>query len=190
MQRYISWYEKNILPSRTCSQQKYAELMQSAQSDKDRAHLLLVGNIGWPIGCHQWFLKMRITIYHQMIDEIIRRKLWTMPLQQYATFEELYKSLEEWMNRPYIRQLTIYDVATRIVIVNGEYRLMPRDYVYLHAKPRAAYAQLLKKGCVTFKPKGWNVVIPKYKMPEFGNMDSYSIEDLLCAIKKGALLFP
>ena len=50
MQRYIARYEKNILPSRTISQQKYAELMKSAQSDKDRAHLLLVGDIGWPTG--------------------------------------------------------------------------------------------------------------------------------------------
>ena len=185
MQRYIARYEKNILPSRTISQQKYAELMKSAQSDKDRAHLLLVGDIGWPIGCHQWFLKMRMTVYHQMIDEIISRKLWAMPLQQYATFEDLYKSLEEWMKRPYIQQLTIYDVTTRIVIASGEHRLMPKDYVYLHAKPRVAYAQLLKGGHVKFEPEGWNVVIPREKMPEFGDLDSYSIEDLLCLIKKG-----
>ncbi len=190
MKHFVTWYNKNILPNRACFQQKYAKLMQSAQSDKDRAHLLLVGDMGWPIGCHQWFLKMRMTVYHQMIAEIKSRKLWTMPLQQYATFEDLYKSLEEWMNRPYIRQLTIYDVAIRIVIANREYRLMPKDYVYLHAKPRAAYAQLLKNGCVAFKPKGWNVVIPREKMPEFGNLDSYSIEDLLCVIKKGAQLLP
>lgn len=34
-------------------------------------------------------------------------------------------------------------------------------------------------------PKGWNTVVPTSKLPEFGTMAPYYIEDLLCQIGKG-----
>ena len=75
-------------------------------------------------------------------------------------------------------------MATRIVIAQGEKRLMPKDYLYLHAKPREIYNELLKSGLVSYKPQEWNVIIPIGKVPEFGSMEPYYIEDMLCQIGK------
>lgn len=184
LKSYIDWYEEKFMPKRACSFENILNFFSEDISDKEKAHILLVGDKKWPRDTHQWYLKMKMDVYHKMVEEIAEKKLWELPLEPFSTFEDLYKSLEEWMNRPYIRQLTIYDVATRIVIAQGEKRLMPKDYLYLHAKPRGVYNELLKSGLVFYKPQKWNVIIPIGKVPEFGSMEPYYIEDMLCQIGK------
>ncbi len=182
----IDWYSNTILPNVSDSFIKLSSMLSNANiSEKEKAHILLVGAQGWPKDTHQWYLKIHLDIYNVLTSEFQSRNLWKMPLYSYSTFEQLYHSLKTWMERPYIQQLTIYDVATRIVIAQNRCDLLPKDFVYIHAKPRAVYGKLLAQRHVAFRPKGWNTVVPTSKLPEFGTMAPYYIEDLLCQIGKG-----
>ena len=163
-------------------------LLLSAKSDEVKAVLLLLGDNKWYVGCHQWYLRLHKDIYDGVIADIISHRLWEIPLDAFNSFEELYDNIAQWLRRPYINQLTIYDVALRLVIAREESRLMPLDYVYVHAKPRAVYRHLYQAKLVSYKPHGWNIRVPTEEFRKhFGalkSFDSYMIEILLCYIAK------
>ncbi len=95
-------------------------LLLSAKSDEVKAMLLLLGDNKWYVGCHQWYLRLHKDIYDGAIADIISHRLWEIPLDAFNSFEELYDNIAQWLRRPYINQLTIYDVALRLVIAREE----------------------------------------------------------------------
>jgi len=163
-------------------------LLLSAKSDEVKAMLLLLGDNKWYVGCHQWYLRLHKDIYDGAIADIISHRLWEMPLDDFNSFEDLYDNIAQWLRRPYINQLTIYDVALRLVIAREERRLMPRDYVYVHAKPREVYRYLYQAKLVSYKPNGWNIRVPTNEFRKhfsaLNPFESYLIEALLCYIAK------
>ena len=121
----------------------------------------------------------------ELLDDIVGKRLWVSSLHSYSSFEDLYRDIDSWMKRKYVGQTTIYDAAIRLVIARKETRLMPKDYVYVHAKPINGYIDLLSRGLISYKPSGWPSQIRISDLPEFGKMESRHIENLLCEIGKG-----
>ena len=184
----IGEYNTKIYPEVENHNKRLRELAASTLSDEEKAKKLLIDVNGWCKGGHQWYLKFHKDVYNETIADIISHHVWDMPLDEFASFEDLYYSFYQWLRRPYINQLTIYDVALRLVLAREEYRLMPRDFVYIHAKPRKVYDYLYKAKLVSQKPKGWIIKVPvkefRKHFSTLKHFESYLIEDLLCYIAK------
>lgn len=185
---FINVYDTSYKPNVISDNKAFPAKIAAAKNDDDKAHILLIGDIGWPIGCHLWYLKLHDAIYKDLINEIIARKLWATPLASYSSFEDLYYWLNSWMKRPYINQLAIYDVALHIINAQGATSLLPRDVVYVHAKPMLGLKDAYNKGYIAYKPKGNKMQIDRAKLPEFNPMDSYYIESFLCQVGKGKIV--
>ena len=180
------WYYKNIASTVKSGQKSFsAQFALPTLTDDEKAQLILINGLKWQRDCHQWYLKMHMNIYNAAIKIIKDNRLWAMPLNHCSSFEDVYATVYELLGMKYINQLTIYDVAVRIINAQSEMRLMPKDYVYVHAKPRAVYKDLQSKGYIKYKPKGWNVKISMNDLPEFAGMSPLDIEILLCEIGKG-----
>ena len=188
LKQRIKEYNEVIYPLVLDHNKQLRQLLASTLSDEEKAKVLLIDVNGFCKGCHQWYLRLHKDIYDGAIADIISHRLWDMPLEAFNSFEELYDNIAQWLRRPYINQLTIYDVALRLVIARGEPRLMPRDYVYVHAKPRVVYRDLYQAKLVSYKPYGWNTRIPTKEFRKHFSaltpFESYLIEDLLCYIAK------
>ena len=186
----IGEYNTKIYPEVEEHNKRLRKLAFLTLSDEERAKKLLIDVNGWCKGGHQWYLKFHKDIYNETIADIISHQVWDMPLDEFASFEALYDSFYQWLRRPYINQLTIYDVVLRLVIAREEKRLMPCEFVYIHAKPRKVYGYLYKTKQVLQKPQGWNIKVPVEEFRKnFGTLkhfDSYLIEDLLCYIAKNS----
>lgn len=184
----IKEFNADIYPKALNDQKKLRKLFVSTLTYDKKAKLLLIGDIDWYPGCHQWYLKINKEVYDGTIADIVSHRLWEIPLDGFCSFEELYNSIYQWLRRPYINQLTIYDVTLRLVLTRNELRLLPHDYVYLHAKPRVVYQYLYHTKLVSHKPNGWNIKVPIevfYKtFSDLTPFESYLIEDLLCYIAK------
>lgn len=180
------WYNKNIASGVKASDKLFRmQLASTSLTDEEKAKMILIGNLTWHRGCHQWYLRIHMNTYNTAIDIIKVNRLWDMPLKHCSSFEDVYVKVEKLLTMKFIGQLTIYDVAIRIIVAQSETRLMPKDYVYVHAKPRAVYKDLQSKGYIKYKPKGWNVKISMNDLPEFAGMSPLDIEILLCEIGKG-----
>lgn len=180
------WYDKNIAHTVKSGEIVFKKQMTSTLlADEEKAKMILIGNLTWYLGCHQWYLKLRMSIYDAAIKIIKDNRLWNMSLNHCNSFEDVYEKVKKLLKMKYIGQLTIYDVAIRIIIAQSKTRLMPKDYVYVHAKPRAVYKDLQSKGYIKYKPKGWDVKISMNDLPEFAGMSPFDIENLLCEIGKG-----
>lgn len=188
LKQRIKEYNEEIYPLVLDHNKKLSGQLTSALTDEEKAKMLLIDVNGWCKGCHQWYLRLHKDIYDGAIADIISHRLWEMPLDDFNSFEDLYDNIAQWLRRPYINQLTIYDVALRLVIAREESRLMPRDFVYVHAKPRLVYRRLYQAKLVSYKPHGWNIRVPTEEFRKhFGALnpfESYLIEALLCYIAK------
>lgn len=188
LKQRIKEYNADIYPQVIDSYKKLRQLYVATLADDKEAKLLLIGDINWYPGCHQWYLKLHQDVYDGTIADIISHRLWEIPLDTFSSFEELYDSIYKWLRRPYINQLTIYDVVLRLIIARKEERLMPCEYVYIHAKPRVVYRYLYHAKLVSHKPKGWNIKVPievfRKSFRDLTPFESYLIEDLLCHIAK------
>ena len=188
LRQRIKEYNEVVYPLVLEHNKKLSRLLTSALTDEEKAKVLLIDVNGWCNGCHQWYLRLHKDIYDGVIADIISHRLWEMPLDAFNSFEDLYNNIAQWLRRPYINQLTIYDVALRLVIAREESRLMPRDFVYVHAKPRLVYRRLYQAKLVSYKPHGWNIRVPTKEFHKhfsaLKRFESYLIEDLLCYIAK------
>lgn len=185
---YISRYNTTIKLVVIKSNAKLVSLISNPSlSDMDKAKVLLIGATVWYQGCHQWYLKMYPVLMADLLRDIVARRLWTISLHGYSSFEDVYKDIASWLKRKYVGQTTIYDVALRLIIARKEARLMPKDYVYVHAKPIKAYRDLVNRGLVKHKQTKWPAHISVTSLPEFGTMEPYHIENMLCEMGKGHL---
>lgn len=188
LKQRIKEYNEDVYPLVLDHNKKLRQLLVSNLTDEEKAKVLLIGVNGWCKGGHQWYLRLHKDIYDGAIADIISHRLWEMPLEAFSSFEELYDNIAQWLRRPYINQLTIYDVTLRLVIAREDSRLMPRDFVYVHAKPRGVYRYLYQAKLVSYKPCGWNISVPTKEFHKhfsaLKRFESYLIEDLLCYIAK------
>ena len=188
LKQRIKEYNEEVYPLVLDHNEKLSRLLTSALTDEEKAKVLLIDVNGWCKRGHQWYLRLHKDIYDGTIADIISHRLWEMPLDAFNSYEELYDNIAQWLRRPYINQLTIYDVALRLVIAREESRLMPLDYVYVHAKPRAVYRHLYQAKLVSDKPHVWNIRVPTQEFRKHFSalkpFESYLIEDLLCYIAK------
>ena len=182
-------YMTKINPSTISHLTKIRSIITSSSStNTEKAMTLLIGDITWYHGCHQWYLKMYPHVVSSMITDIISRKLWNISLSKYTSFEDVYFDMELWFKRSYISQVTLYDITFRLLYARNEPRLYPKDCVYIHAKAEKGYRDLLLKKYPLPPIKGYNhrICITEFTKT-FGSLESYWIEDMLCAIGKGII---
>ena len=185
---YISRYNTTFKPLVIKNNAKLvSSIGDPSLSDMDKAKVLLTGATTWYLGCHQWYLKMYPVLMAHLLSDIVARRLWTTSLHSYSSFEDVYKDIASWLKRKYVGQTTIYDVALRLIIARKETRLMPKNYVYVHAKPIKAYKKLVNSGLIKHKQTKWPAQISVTSLPEFGTMEPYHIENMLCEMGKGHL---
>ncbi len=188
LRQRIKEYNEVVYPEVENHNKRLKQLLASPLSDEEKAKVLLFDVNGWCKGCHQWYLRLHKDIYDGAIADIISHRIWEMPLDSFNSFEELYDNIAQWLRRPYINQLTIYDVALRLVIAREKLHLMPRNNVYIHAKPRVVYRYLYQAKLVSYKPTDWNIKVPTNEFSKHFSaliyFESYLIEDLLCYIAK------
>ena len=124
-------------------------------------------------------------------DELLRRirssNLWSTSLVGINTFEDLYRFVWGTLNNPkipMISQLVIYDISVRLVYLQPNNLLMPKDIVYIHALPMTAFNLLIKK----YNVKGIKRNMPQVPYSQlaryFPGLDAFQIEDLLCQLGK------
>lgn len=185
----IEEYNRVVYPKVVSYNKKLNLLLTSSTlKDEEKANVLLIGDNKWYTGCHQWYLRIHIDVYNDTIKDIISNHLWNIPLNTICSFEELYQEISKLLYKPYITQLTIYDVALRLAIGRRELRLLPKEYVYIHAKPRITYGNLYKSHLVSLKPNGWNIQVPicvfEKHFKGLKSYEPYIIEDFLCFLAK------
>jgi len=151
----------------------------SIMSNKDKAILILIGK-------HQWYLKpFHPDIYNAIIDRMTIECPWNK-MKSYDSFEDVFNDHLKWKEYDYIQQLTIYDIAMRLAIINNDEKLLPTKKLYLHATPMTAYKWLFKNGIVNVKVKGSCTIVEiKDLKGVFGSLTAREIEDFLCHLEKG-----
>ena len=107
-------------------------------------------------------------------------------MKSYDSFEDVFNGQLKWKAYDYIQQLTVYDIAIRLAIINNDKKLLPTKKLYLHATPMTAYKWLFNLGFVSVKVKGSNNVVEiKCLKGVFGPLTAREIEDFLCHLEKG-----
>lgn len=186
----VQYYKNNILPGTMRHLQNIRNIITSSQhTDAEKAKTLLIGDLNWYEGCHQWYLKIHPALMDLTINNIVTIKPWNINLSKFHSFEDVYKYIHNLFARPYICQLTIYDITFRLLYALGATQLYPKDLVYVHAKAAKGYQKLINKGYMSWKMKRSNDQIPIQEFQSaFGTLESYWIEDMLCAIGKGMII--
>ena len=181
-------YKNNNLPGTIQHLQNIRNIIVSPQyTDIDKAKMLLIGDWVFKPGCHQWFLKMKmhLTLQDSMISDIATIKPWNIKLSKYHSFEDVYKDIHNCFARPYICQLTIYDITFRLLYALGATQLYPQNKLYVHALPLLAYQWIctIKKNLPLVKK---NAAIPFSGTVQqvFRPLNSWEAEDFLCRIGK------
>ena len=179
MKNLINWYIKHYRGKIVRADDELRSSFNLALSDKDKAILILIGK-------HQWYLKpFHPNIYNAIIGKMAIDKPWNK-MKIYNSFEDVFNDHQKWKAYDYIQQLTVYDVAIRLAIINSDKRLQPKKNLYLHATPMTAYKWLFNNGFVTVKVKGnYSAVEIKDLNGVFGSLTAREIEDFLCHLEIG-----
>ena len=179
MKRLIDWYIKHYREEIVRADSELRSSFNLALSDKDKAILILIGN-------HQWYLKpFHPDIYNAIIDKMAIDAPWNK-MKSYGSFEDIFNDHQKWKAYDYIQQLTVYDIAIRLAIINNDEKLQPTKKLYLHATPMTAYKWLFNNGFVSVKVKGsYTIVEIKDLKGVFGSLTAREIEDFLCHLEKG-----
>ena len=179
MKRLIDWYIKHYREEIVRADSELRSSFNLALSDKDKAILILIGN-------HQWYLKpFHPDIYNAIIDKMAIDAPWNK-MKSYDSFEDIFNDHQKWKAYDYIQQLTVYDIAIRLAIINNDEKLQPTKKLYLHATPMTAYKWLFNNGFVSVKVKGsYTIVEIKDLKGVFGSLTAREIEDFLCHLEKG-----
>ena len=177
MKKLVDWYIKYIRAEEKNWNDVYTQKFASASEEK-KAKMLLIGS-------HQWYL----TCFHSEIrEEILSMLCTTKPWEQQSlatSFEDLFEEWKAKLDYEYVNQLTFYDVALRMAILQQREELRPQRYVYLHATPLAAYRWLYKHKKVNAKVSGSSAIIEIRDLKgAFGALTAKEIEDLLCRLAK------
>lgn len=179
MKNLINWYIKHYRAEIVRADDVLRSSFNSALSDKDKAMLILIGK-------HQWYLKpFHPDIYNTVIDSMAIDGPWNN-MKSYGCFEDIFNGQLKWKAYDYIQQLTVYDIAIRLAIINNDKKLLPTKKLYLHATPMTAYKWLFNLGFVSVKVKGsYGTIEIKDLKGVFGSLTAREIEDFLCHLEKG-----
>ena len=179
MKDLIDWYIKHYRDEIVRADDELRSSFNSALSDKDKAILILTGK-------HQWYMKpFHPDIYNAIIDKMAIDAPWNK-MKSYGSFEDIFNDHQKWKAYDYIQQLTVYDIAIRLAIINNDEKLQPTKKLYLHATPMTAYKWLFYNGFVSVKVKGsYTIVEIKDLKGVFGSLTAREIEDFLCHLEKG-----
>lgn len=184
MKKLKVWYN-NHYKINLCDKDFVECFHSMGTTDSQKAFILLVGKEKWYRGCHAWFLQMRVEVRNEVLKTLEERKPW-LNANQFSDFDSLYDDVHSYLERRYISQLIIYDVAIRLAYLSGRADLLPNDKVHLHAKPLLAYNTLVKNGVLS----GLSVsTIPlqverKLFALYLGTMPAIDIENFFCQIGK------
>lgn len=164
------------IPSTT---ENYVQKFNSAPTNRDKAKLLL------DIKGHQWFLQcFHKETCDKLLEELETDQPWKQSYDSYSSFEDLFEIIRSRYERKYVKQLVIYDISIHIAIIKGETKLLPKDWVYIHAKPLKNYKSLReqKKELPKLQKEG---KLPYSQLaPFFPGLDARMIEDFLCLMNK------
>lgn len=179
MKNLINWYIKHYRKEIVRADDELRSSFNSASSDKNKAILILIGK-------HQWYLKLfHPDIYNVIIDKMAIDRPWNK-MKTYNSFEDIFNDQLKWKAYGYIQQLTVYDIAIRLAIINNDKKLLPTKKLYLHATPMTAYKWLFNNGFVSVKVKGSHSVVELRNLKGvFGSLTAREIEDFLCHLEKG-----
>jgi len=179
MKRFIDWYIKYYREEIGRADEEFRASFNSALSDKDKAILILIGK-------HQWYLKpFHPDIYNAIIERMAIDAPWNK-MKSYDSFEDVFNDHLKWKEYDCIQQLTVYDIAIRLAIINADKKLQPTKKLYLHATPMTAYKWLFNQGFVSVKVKdSYSTVEIKDLKGVFGSLSAREIEDFLCHLEKG-----
>ena len=179
MKRLIGWYIQHCREEIARADNELRSSFNSSLSDKDKAKLILIGK-------HQWYLKsFHPDIYNAIIERMAIDGPWNK-MKSYDSFEDVFNDHLKWKEYDCIQQLTVYDIAIRLAIINNDEKLQPTEKLYLHATPMTAYKWLFNNGIVIVKVKGnYSTVEIKDLKGVFGSLSAREIEDFLCHLEKG-----
>ena len=149
MEQLEKWYIANVRKKN--NDQKWHNLDKIGV---DKSFMILTGecNINSMLRNNHMRYLWRFN-HKESINTIIERInisiLWEKPQGIVLNnFEELYNYVLNKINTPkvkYIGQLAIYDISIHLTLLWDNPKLMPKDYVYLHALPERAYRRLVKE---------------------------------------------
>jgi len=179
MKRFVDWYIKHCREEIVRADDKLRSSFNSTSSVKDKSILILKGK-------HQWYLKpFHPDIYNAIIDRIAVESPWNK-MKNYHSFEDIFNDHLKLKEYEFIQQLTVYDIAKRLAIINHGEKLQPTKILYLHATPMMAYKWLFNNGFMNVKVKGcYSTVEMKDIKGVFGSLTAREIEDFLCHLYKG-----
>lgn len=181
-----SWYRTYIFKNMAIADADFILRFKKAKTDNDKATILLYENLPMPKGCHQWYLKcFRIKSGKSAVCTIESKRLWLIP-KTITDFEQLYEYVAKNLcGIPYIGQMTFYDIALRIAIINNNPSLFPQKSVYLHALSFLALRMLIRKGYISRIPLSKTINnVSTFGMLTQLSLDARMIEDLFCYVYK------
>lgn len=174
IQQLVSWYASNvrIQPS------VYVAEFNACSSNVDRAKKLLIGS-------HQWYLRSYMHAQCQiLLKKIETLKPWNHSMSSFKDFEDVYKWVGSWLQSSGIRQLTIYDVALRIVLITNYSHLLPQNNLYVHALPLFAYKWVCTKEKTLPHISKNSAILFSTVKKIFYPLNPWETEDFLCHVGK------
>ncbi|MDE6479156.1 MAG: hypothetical protein K2L45_02715 [Muribaculaceae bacterium] len=125
---------------------------------------------------HQWNFRFPS---RQPIVEKMAKKLENIDSIDFENFEDLIDYVEE-QKEPHFGETAIYDFALRYGW-NRNPQIKPKEYVYIHSKPRRAAQHLVDHGYLKEIEKlERKMKLEKYKELLLPGMTAHDIEHFLC----------
>lgn len=125
---------------------------------------------------HQWYLRFPS---RQPIVNTMAKKLEKIEEEVFADFEQLIDYVEA-RKVPYFGDTSVYDFSLRYGW-NHSPQLRPKEYVYVHSKPRKAAKHLLERGYLKeIKKLHRKMKLEKYKELLLPGMTAHDVENFLC----------
>ena len=173
----IDNYKKKIGAERPNNNKEYVQHFKLTSNDADKARMLL------GIKGHQWYLQcFHKETCDKLLEELENDKPWNQPFNNCSSFEDLFEIIRHQYERQYVKQLVIYDISLHIAIIKDVTRFLPKDFVYIHAKPLANY-KLLRKHIKELPKLLKGDRIPFCQLsPFFPGLSAREIEDFLCVM--------
>jgi len=134
-----------------------------------------------------WRFRRNWVYRDELLQRIRSSNLWSASLVGINNFEDLYSYVWNTLNNPkipMISQLAIYDISVRLVYLQPNNLLMPKNIVYIHALPMKAFNLLVKKNIVKGVKRNTPQVPHSKLAGYFSGLDAFQIEDLLCQLGK------
>lgn len=143
----------------------------------------------WKKNSHFWYLGINLPDRQYALNSCKNLLTHDMPWTKtagYFSYEELYSYIDNLLRQKYISNVVVYDVSLVIAYCYDK-RLLPKDVVYVHAKPLDCACNILPMLNPSVFSGRKLRKMKKFKYADtptcLSCLNAYELEDLFCCLE-------